>query len=259
MRRGAGLETADPSALATDLVDGVAPVGLRRRARSIGLRGARAGPHRGVRARWRSCCSSSPVLLVALATLLVGGSWRVAGWLSVCAVLVAAVLALAAQPAVGARVDVGRRHRRPARRRRADARRSSWRRSAPTAIRFGLLALALYVPVLAALAISRAWRLTWSARGAALVVGVRRVDAARRSRRARLRRAARRRCSRLRSRSAWRSTPPPWRVASATDVLGRGFGWRQPVGILGNAAIVSASCPPCWRSATVPGTRPTRR
>ena len=46
---------------------------------------------------------------------------------------------------------------------------------------FAVLAIALYIPVVVAVAISRAWRLTWAIRGAALGARVRRVDGARRS------------------------------------------------------------------------------
>ena len=115
VRRGAGLETADPSTTGIDLVDGVAPVGLRRRARAIAF----AALVLALTAAFVPVAIAlflASVLVVALATLLVGGSWRVAGWMTVCAVLAAGAGARA-QPAVGAGVDVGRRHRRPPSRR----------------------------------------------------------------------------------------------------------------------------------------------
>ncbi len=239
IRRSAGLETADPLALATDLVDGVAPIGLRRRARSLAF----AALVLALTAAFLPVAIVLFVvagLLVALATLLAGGSWRTAGWLSA-GTLIAAVLAVllnlpwaldwtwadlsGAQPA-------------------GPSGRSTLELATlgPDSIRFGLLAVALYLPVLAALAISRAWRLTWSARGAALVVGFGVVML-------------------LADRDALGFATPRGSLLAApialglslnaaalaggfgTDVLGRGFGWRQPVGILGNMAIVIGIVP----------------
>ena len=130
LRRGAGLETADPSATADR-------PGRRRGAGRPAaphsrhrLRGARAGADGGIRAGRDRAVRRRPGCVVALATLLVGGSWRVAGWMTACTV-VAAVLALAAQPAMGVGVDVGRLSPAPDPPAPAAARRPSWRRSAP--------------------------------------------------------------------------------------------------------------------------------
>ena len=113
---------------------------------------------------------------------------------------------------------------------------------APDTLRFGFLALALYVPVLAALAISRAWRLTWSARGAALVVAFGTLMLF----------ADRGALDFSVPRTALLAAPIALGLALnaaalaggfASDVLSRGFGWRQPVGILGHAAIVVGIVP----------------
>ena len=69
VRRGAGLETADPSTTGIDLVDGVAPVGLL--GEHAPPRGARPGVDGGVRTRCDRLFVAS-ALVVALATLLVG-------------------------------------------------------------------------------------------------------------------------------------------------------------------------------------------
>jgi hypothetical protein len=113
---------------------------------------------------------------------------------------------------------------------------------APNGVRFSALAVALYLPVVAALAIARAWRLTWSARGAALVVVFGGLMI-------------------LGDRGAIDTALPATSLLAVpvalglglcaaavaggfgTDVLHRGFGWRQPAGLLGNAAIVIGLVP----------------
>ena len=108
--------------------------------------------------------------------------------------------------------------------------------------RFAALALALYVPVLAALAISRAWRLTWSARGASLVIAFGGV----------LVLADRGSLGVAAPRPSLLAVPVALGLALCAaavaggfgaDVLDRGFGWRQPVGVLGNIAIVIGLVP----------------
>ena len=239
IRRGAGLETADPSTTGLDLVDGVAHIGLRRRARAIAF----ATLVLALTAAFVPVAIAlfvTSALIVSLATLLVGGSWRVAGWLAVCA-LVAGVLALVLNlpwalewtwdDVTGAR-PAGASGRSTA----------ELATLAPDTIRFGLLALALYVPVLAALAITRSWRLTWSARGAALVVAFGSLMLF----------ADRGALAFPTPRNALLSAPIALGLALnaaalaggfASDVLSRGFGWRQPIGILGHAAIVVGVVP----------------
>jgi hypothetical protein len=239
VRRGAGLETADPSTTGLDLVDGVAQVGLRRRARAIAF----AALVLALTAAFVPVAIAlflASALVVALATVLVGGSWRVAAWMTVCAVS-AAVLALVLNlpwalewtwdDVTGAR-PAGASGRSTA----------ELATLAPDSIRFGFLALALYVPVLAALAITRSWRLTWSARGAGLVVGFGTLMLF----------ADRGALDFPTPRNALLSAPIALGLALnaaalaggfASDVLSRGFGWRQPVGILGHAAIVVGVVP----------------
>ena len=123
--------------------------------------------------------------------------------------------------------------------------------------RFEVLALALYVPVLVALLVARAWRLTWAARAAGLVVVFLGLAI-------------------LQDRDALPFRVPEIGVLLAPvglglahrprrrrvaafghDVAGRTFGWRQPLGLLGIAAVVRRrSCRRCSRSPTARGTRP---
>ena len=108
--------------------------------------------------------------------------------------------------------------------------------------RFGWMALALYLPLLAALATSRAWRLTWAARGAGLVVVFLTLAV-------------------LQDRDALPFAVPDvglllvpvalgLAVSSASavaafsaDVTGRTFGWRQPLGLLSIGAVVVGLAP----------------
>ena len=108
--------------------------------------------------------------------------------------------------------------------------------------RFELLSLALYVPVLTALLVCRAWRLTWAARAAGLVVVFLLLAV-------------------LQDRDSL-----PFRVpevglllvplglgmaisaaaaiaAFGEDVAERTFGWRQPLGLLGLAAVAVGVAP----------------
>ena len=239
LRSTAGLAAADPAADATDLADGVAEVGMRHRVRSMAylalVLSLTAAFVPVVVVLW-----AVAGLLLVLATLLAGSSWRVAAWFAagtVVSVVVALILNLpwaldwtwaeltGAQTAGASgnrTVDVAT--------------------LAPDAMRFSILALALYLPVLAALAITRAWRFTWSVRAAALVVGFGTLAV-------------------LADRAALPIATPeaslllvPVALGLAlggaaiadglgADVLGRGFGWRQPVALLANAAIVVGLVP----------------
>jgi hypothetical protein len=178
-------------------------------------------------------------LLVSVATVLAGGAWRVAGRIvaaTFAATMVAALLnlpwtldwrwsSLVGAPTGAARTDL-------------------WELASltPPSTRFGVLALALFVPVLATLAITRAWRLTWGARGAALVVGFGAVLV-------------------LSDRGMIDTAMPKPSLLSApivlglalnaaalvggfgTDVSARGFGWRQPLAVVAHAAIVIGLVP----------------
>ena len=169
------------------------------------------------------------MVVLGVTTLLVGRRWRIAGWmtgLGALAVVGGVVLNLpwamtwswddlTAPPLAG-----------PGGRGLVD--------TAAMAIgdaQFEWLALALYLPVLVALAVSRAWRLTWAARGAGLVVVFLALAV-------------------LQDRDALPFAVPDvglllvpvalglaLSAASAVaafgaDVTGRTFGWRQPLGLL---------------------------
>jgi GT2 family glycosyltransferase len=239
LRRVAGLGTADPSAARYDLTDGVADPGRWARARSAAFAAL-------VLAVTAAFVPVSIVLfalcgvLVAIATMLAGGAWRVAVWMlggTVVVTLAAFVLNmpwalrwtwedLVGVPPAGATgrslLDIASL---------ADER-----------MRFGVLAVTLYLPVLAALAITRAWRLTWSARGAALVVAFGGLLVA--SNRGSLDTAM--------PRDSLLAVPVLLGLALCAaavvggfvaDVLDRGFGWRQPAGIVSGAAIVVGLVP----------------
>ena len=239
LRRAAGLDTADPSADADDLVDGIARVDLRPRLRAIAFASL-------LLALTAAFVPVAVVLfavagmLIAVATLLIGGSWRVAAWLAT-GTLVATAMALVlnlpwaldwtwddltgAQP-TGA------------------SGRAVWEMAtlAPGDLRFSVLAVALYLPVVASLAITRAWRLTWSGRGAALVVGFGAIAVL----------AERDALGVAAPRTALLASPIALGLALCaaalaggfgSDVLSRGFGWRQPAALLANAAIVVGLVP----------------
>jgi GT2 family glycosyltransferase len=239
LRRSLGIDTADPSLAALDIVDGIAPMAPRQRARFLALLSLVVAVS----------AAFVPVTIVlwlvagislSLATLLVGGSFRTAGWLAfgtVVSAVVATVLnlpwstswtwsSLVGAPLAGPRgtglVDLASLS--------IDDR------------AFAVLALALYLPLVAACAIARAWRLTWAVRGAVLVIVF------------------------LGAAVLADLDDLPFTVPDAglllvpvalglglasgaiagglsEDVRGRGFGWRQPLAVLATAAIVVAAVP----------------
>ena len=107
---------------------------------------------------------------------------------------------------------------------------------------YDLLALGLWVPLLAALLVSRAWRMTWAARGAVTVLAAASIIV-------------------LDDRGLIGFPTPPrdqLTVAIALglalgaaaitggfslDVLGRDFGWRQPLALLANLGLVIGLVP----------------
>lgn len=239
VRRVVGLEAADPLAAAADLTDGVAPVGIRHRARALAF----------LTLVVAVAAAFVPVVIVlwpfvglglALATLLAGSSWRIAAWFAGATVVSTALAALLNLPwsltwdwdsLVGAR---------PAG---ASGRTLHEIASlAPSDERFAVLAVALYVPLLGAVAIARAWRFTWTVRGAVLVLGFGALLVA--SERGALDMAV--------PAPSMLSVPIALGLALGaaamvggfgSDVLGRGFGWRQPVAVLANVAIVIGLVP----------------
>ncbi len=167
VRHAAGIGTADPSAADADLADGVISLGARERIRRIAVAGLAVAV---------AVALAPPViLLVAVVTvvltvssLLVGAGWRTSLWILVAGAAATAIgwvlnlpaattwswndltaVPLAGAPGRGldevASMNIGR-------------------------ARLSLLTLALYVPVITGLVLSRAWRLTWAGRAAGLVV-----------------------------------------------------------------------------------------
>jgi GT2 family glycosyltransferase len=238
-RLATGLATADPLSSAIDLTDGVADVGWSTRLRASAIAAVvLSATVAFVPVTWLLWLVAG--LLIAVGTLLAGASWRVAGWFAGSTVATCAVSLLLNLPWAleWTRTDLFG----------TDLAGSTGRSLpevatlAPSLDRFAVLALALYVPVLAAVAITRAWRFTWSVRAALLVLvfGAAMVFAERGS-------------------VGFPLPPTPLlavpvalglALAAAAmagafghDVLARGFGWRQPVALLANLAIVVGLVP----------------
>jgi GT2 family glycosyltransferase len=239
LRMAVGIGTADPQAAVSDLVDGVIDLRPRERIRRTAMLAIAAALAVAL------APAILPILVVvtivlALTSLAAGAGLRTSGWmaglgLAGCAVawilnlpwatswswddLVAP--SLAGAPGRGladvAAMSIGRG-------------------------RFTALSLALYVPVLIALLVGRAWRLTWAARAAGMVVVflllamLQDVDSL------------------------------PFRVpdiglllvpvclgvaisaaaafaAFGEDIAERTFGWRQPLGLLGVVAVIIGVAP----------------
>ena len=239
LRRAAGIETADPDADVLDLADGVAPVGLRHRARALAY----------LTLVLATAAAFVPVVvplwvavgvLFSVATLLARGSWRVALW-SAAATAISAVAAFVLNMPWS--LDwtwdgiVGPQALRPTGRSVVEI-----STLAPTGDRFATLVLALYVPMLAAVAISRAWRLTWAIRAGALIVGFSALAVF----------AERGSIGFPIPATPMLAAPIALGMALSaaaiaggfgSDVLRRGFGWRQPIGLLANACIIIGLIP----------------
>jgi GT2 family glycosyltransferase len=239
LRRFVGIDAADPFAAADDLTDGIAQVGAGHRVRALAFLGLVVG----------LTSAFVPVTIVlwpavALAlvvgTLVAGGSWRVAGGFAIAAAASTVIGALLNLPwslgwdlrtLVGARPDgsTGRGLIEIA-------------TLAPSTERFAVLAAGFVVPVVGAVAIARAWRFTWSVRGIVLVIGFGAAIIV-----------------------SERGVAGPWMPSTdllaapvvlgfalgaasivggfGVDVSGRGFGWRQPVAVLANVAVVVGLVP----------------
>ncbi len=239
LRRAAGLETADPASAAVDLTDGVARITGAERVRRVVV----AGLVIALAAAFAPVTVPLTIVIalcLALGTLLALASWRVAGWFAICGVgaaLVGVLLnapwvttwswaELAGAPPLGdpgrgllalASFEIG-----------------------PTDL--AVLAVALFVPVVVAIALARAWRLTWAVRAAVLVIVFGALAV-------------------LGDRGALPFDVPEAGVllvpvafgvsvsAGALfagfelDVRDAGFGWRQPLGILAMIAVVVGVVP----------------
>ncbi len=243
LRRSVGIGTADPtlgeSGLDLDLVDGIAPVTLRQQIRYV------AGLSLLLAVATALTPAALPMWLLvgvvlAAATLLARGSLRSAGVFLATTAVSGVVAVLLNLPwvttwtwasMVGTRADgpLG----------------AGLLELASLSIddrRFAVLGVGFFVPVVAALAITRAWRLTWAVRGAALALAFLAIAV-------------------LDDRATLPLTVPSAElllvpvvlgVALAAgslaggfghDVLGRGFGWRQPLALVASAATVLALVP----------------
>ncbi len=255
LRRAAGVETADPRSAGADLADGVAALAwpeLWRRTAAVIIVVALATAFVPVMLP----IALALALLLAVGTLLAIGAWQTAlryAAVGVVATAGAAVLnlpwittwsweSMVGAPPIGnpgrgllsvASFEIG------------------------TTDLAGL-ALALYVPVLVAIALARAWRLTWAVRAGVIVVAFGSLAV-------------------LADRSGLPFQGPEAGVllapvaagvaiaaASAVaafdlDVRGGTFGWRQPLGILASIAIViglipgvAATMDGAWKTPSTP-------
>lgn len=239
IRRAAGIGTADPSLASIDLVDAVADLPQRERVRHLALATL-------VIALGATVAPVIVVVWVVVGAVLGGMSllararYDTAAWFAGGALLTAVgagALSLPwslgwSWPALVPTPGVG-----------PDGRGLVATLALSVDDRtFVVLALALYVTAIGALAISTAWRLTWAIRASGLIVvfGALAVFA---------------------DRGSLPFDPPDtavllvpvalgWALAAAAvaggfgdDVVARGFGWRQPVGLLAAAAIVVGIIP----------------
>ncbi len=241
LRRCAGIETI--GAAANESVEQYVHVPVRARVRLLAQLGLVVAVTMAFVPAYALVVVGVGVLL-ALTTLIVGGSWRAASLLVGAALAVAAAGWVVNLPWSASLVGKG-----------------AWTAivGAPLAgppslglarlARFGLgrgsigpLALALYLPVVAALLVARGWRFTWAVRAAGLVAGFGAVVV-------------------LADRgSLFARMPEPGvllapvgvglalsaaciAAAFQDDVLGGSFGWRQPLGLLSAAALVIGILP----------------
>ena len=238
-RRSAGVETADPNMAVLDLADGVVAIDLAERAR----RTIAAALVLAVAVAFAPIMLPMAValaLVLALGTLVAQASWRTAGWCAATGVVAACGAALLNLPWIGtwswaglvgappigeaglgltalASFEIGRTD-------------------------FAELALVLYLPVFAAVALAKAWRLTWAIRAGVLVLvfGGVAIFADRGSMPIAMPQAG------------VLLAPVAVGVAISAaaalaafdlDVRGGSFGWRQPLGILSSIAVVVGLVP----------------
>lgn len=238
-RLAAGLATADPLTAATDLTDGVVDPGLRGRLRAVAIGALLLGV---TLAFVPAAVVVWPLtgLLLALGTLLAASAWRVAAWIAGATVVTTLVGVVLNLPWVfewdGATL-VGARGAGSTGRSLAEI-----ASLAPTTERFAVLGLALYFPVLAALAIARAWRLTWAIRAALLVVVFATLMVL----------GERGTLDQTLPATSLLAVPVVLGLALAaaaiaggfdSDVLARGFGWRQPLFVLAHVAMIVGLIP----------------
>ncbi len=241
LRRAAGIETI--GAAGTDEVERYADIGARKRVRILAQLALLVAATVAFAPSFVIVVGGIAVVL-AITTLVSGGSWRAATALVAGAAVVLAAAWLANLPWSTTLAGKG-----------------TWTAivgvppAGPPSLgvvrlaRFGvgtspigILALALYVPVLVAPLVARGWRFTWAVRAAGLVVGFGFLLV-------------------LDDRgSLFARMPEPGvllapvavgvalaaaciTAAFQDDVLGGSFGWRQPVGLLSALAIVVGVIP----------------
>ena len=239
LRSAVGIGTADPQLTSEQLVDGILDPPVRERIRRTAVLGIVIAL--GV--------AMAPAMLVVvvivtvvlgLTSLGAGAGWRTAMWFTVLGLTGAAgayVLNLPWSATLSWR-DV-----------QAPELAGAPGRGLAEIVSMGIggarleiLAIALYVPVLAALAVARSWRLTWAARAGGLVAVFTLLAV-------------------LQDRDALPFALPDvglllvpvalgMAISSATavasfadDVAGRGFGWRQPIGLAALGAVVIGCLP----------------
>jgi GT2 family glycosyltransferase len=233
VRVAIGIATADPASAVVDLPDGLIAISGRERLRRgavaalvVALGVAVAPPLVVVLA--------GVAIVLGLASLLVGSGWRTAAWMAGTGLAVVAVawllnvpasltwtwdgmaaVPLAGPPAEGLAdilsMDIGGGE-------------------------LGSLSIALYIPVLAGLVLAKAWRLTWAARAAGLVVafGLLAVLQDRGDLPVRLPEVG----FLLAPVALGLSIAAACAVASfVADIRGGSFGWRQPAGLIAIGAV----------------------
>ena len=233
LRVAVGIGTADPASAADDLPDGIIGLTPRERVRRTALLAVITALAVALAPAVLGVVVVVSVVL-GITTLAAGAAWKTALWftgLGLAASGLAWLLNLPWSPTWSWDDVVAPELAGPPGRGLVDV--------ATMAIgqaRLEVLALALYVPVLVALAVGRAWRLTWGARAAGLIIVFLTLAL-------------------LQDRDALPMRGPDIGVllvpvalalalsaASAVaafgeDVAGRRFGWRQPVGLLSIGAV----------------------
>ena len=239
LRRASGIDTADPALAPMDLVDGIGPTSRRERVRHTAL----------LSLVLAVAVAFVPIVLalwllvgvvLAITTLLARASLETAGWFAGCTAVSVVVATVLNAPWVGT-WTWGRLVAAPL----AGPGGTSLVDLASLSLgdqTFGVLAIALYVPLVVAIALTRAWRLTWAVRAAGLVLVFGAIAL-------------------LADRGDLFVDVPeaglllvPVALGLAIgggalaggfgeDVLGRGFGWRQPAALVATAAIVVGIMP----------------
>lgn len=239
LRRAVGVEMADPRIAASDVADGLAHLGWLERLR----RTVQFGIVVAIAAAFAPVVvplSAVVGILMAVASLLALAPWRTAvNYLAVTVVGIALAIllqvpwisswnwdAIVGPPPIG---DPGR-----------GLRALASFEIGPTD--FASLALAFYIPVVAALLLARAWRLTWAVRATVLIVafGALAVLGDRGS----LPFAAPEAGVLLVPVAAGLAIAAAASLAAFDlDVRGGSFGWRQPLGIAASAAVAIGVIP----------------